>query len=110
MPRQPVLTLISWTKSKADHARTARESYQPSTFFRLAFAYAQAHAASTLIQSAKHCMVRPEQIIEPYERMPIVTSRAERKRWADMVHRQLHGALEYQTAKTILWLASENCR
>ena len=110
MPTHPVLALISCTKSKAHHACPARELYRPSTFFRLAFAYAQEHAASTLILSAKHGVVRPEQIIAPYERTLVGTSRAERQRWADMVHRQLHAAPEYQTAKTILWLAGEDYR
>jgi hypothetical protein len=76
----------------------------------LAVAYAQEHAASTLILSTKHGVVRPEQIIEPYEQTLIGISRAKRRRWAEMVHRQLRVVREYQVAKTILWLAGEDYR
>src|SRR5262249_17378805 len=110
MPRQPVLALISCTKSKSDHGCPARELYRPSTFFRRALAYAQEHAASTLILSAKHGLVRPERMMEPYEQTLVGISRAERQRWADMVHRQLRAAPEYQAAKTVLWLAGEDYR
>jgi hypothetical protein len=106
----PVLALISCTKSKASQACAVAELYQPSTFFRLAYEFAGLHATSRLILSAKHGVVRPDQVIEPYEQTLVGASREERRRWAGMVHKQLLDSPEYQGAKTLLWLAGENYR
>lgn len=106
----PVLALISCTKTKATHACAASELYQPSTFFRMAFEFARTAADWVLILSAKHGVVRPTDVIEPYEQTLVGASRSERRRWSEMVHAQLKRVPEYAGARSILWFAGENYR
>lgn len=106
----PVLALISCTKSKMPHACRAAELYRPSPFFRLAYAFAGMHAQNTLILSAKHGLVHPNHVLEPYEQTLVGASQVERRRWAEMVYRQLSTTPEYEAARTLLWLAGKNYR
>jgi hypothetical protein len=106
----PVLALISCTKTKASYACAASELYRPSTFFRMAFELAGRIADRILILSAKYGVVRPTDVVEPYEQTLVGASRSERRRWSEMVHDQLQRAPEYKEARCILWFAGENYR
>lgn len=107
---KPVLALISCTKKKADHPCPAAELYRPSTFFGMAYEVARHHAGTTMILSAKYGLVRPEQILAPYEQTLADASRVERQRWAQSVHAQLRAVPEYQAATTVVWFAGESYR
>jgi len=109
-PAGAVLALISCTKKKASRACRAADLYAPSTFFRLAHEYARRNASDIAILSAKHGLLRPSDVVEPYEQTLATASAAERQRWARDVHRQLLTAPEYMRSGTILWLAGESYR
>jgi len=82
------VALVACAAAKLPFAAAASDLYV-SSLFRKARLYAEKHADSWYILSAKHGLVRPDKIIEPYDvtlnAMPI----AERRRWSDQVNRQL---------------------
>ena len=107
---KPVLALISCTKRKASHACAAADLYKPSAGFSYAYRYARLVADKVLILSAKHGIVRPDQILAPYDETLQGSSQAERERWAEMVYPQLRATPEYRDARSIVWLAGEDYR
>lgn len=104
------LALVSCTKLKASSPCRAADLYRPSTFFRLAYAYASREAARTMILSAKYGLLRPDTTVAPYEQTLATASWAERKEWAARVHAQLRDSPEYRDATSVLWLAGESYR
>lgn|GEM_PF-628488 len=108
--KPPVLALISCTKKKATMPCAASELYRPSTFFRLAFETAGRVAKTTRILSAKQGLVRPDEVVAPYEQSLVGASRDERRRWAERVYPQLRACPEYLAAKTVVWFAGESYR
>jgi 5-methylcytosine-specific restriction protein A len=76
----------------------------------MAFALAKRYADTVFILSAKHELVRPEEVLAPYEDSLVGKSRNARRTWAERVHGQLSTTPEYRDAKTILWLAGETYR
>jgi hypothetical protein len=106
----PVLALLSCTKKKAPVPCPAADLYAPSSFFRKAYALARRVARDTFVLSAKHGLVHPGDVIAPYEQTLANSGRAERRAWAQGVHRQLIATTEYREAKTILWFAGEAYR
>lgn len=61
------IALVSRVKSKRAAASPARELYT-SQLFRGLRAYAEAHADARHILSAEHGVLRPDDVIAPYER------------------------------------------
>lgn len=82
--------LVSCTKSKREQAAQPADLYMPSTYFRKARAYAEAHHDRWYILSAKHHLLGPAgPPIEPYDET-LNGAPVERKReWAAMVFDQL---------------------
>ena len=66
------VALISCSAQKLDHPASAVELYT-STLFRKAVAYAVTHCDGWFVLSAKHGLVRPEQVLEPYDQKLTVT-------------------------------------
>jgi hypothetical protein len=62
----PTVALVACTKRKIDHAAPARDLYC-STWFKLARTWAEQHANAWYILSAKHGLVQPDQVLEPYD-------------------------------------------
>jgi len=60
------LVIVGCGEMKASLACEARDLYQ-STLFRLARAYAEAAGDDWMIMSAKHGLVYPDRVLEPYE-------------------------------------------
>lgn len=60
------LVIVGCGEMKASLACEARDLYQ-STLFRLARAYAEAAGDDWMILSAKHGLVYPDRVLEPYE-------------------------------------------
>ena len=59
--------LVSCTKSKAGHAMPAKNLYLPSSLFRKARAYCERTYDDWYILSAKHGVLHPESVVEPYD-------------------------------------------
>lgn len=74
------VVLVGCGKSKLAHKAPARDLYT-GTLFRKARAWAERHGDEWGILSAKHFLVMPDQIIEPYERRVQDLSRDYLKQW-----------------------------
>lgn len=77
--------LVSCASTKLSHPSPARDLYT-SPLFRKACAYAELTCKSWYILSAKHGLLNPEQVIEPYD---LKLSTAQANQWADQVREQL---------------------
>lgn len=80
--------LVSCVSRKASHACPASALYQ-SEWFRKARACVEARDATWFILSAKHGLLRPDEIVTPYERTLNKMSVHERRSWAAAVVNQL---------------------
>lgn len=85
--------LVGCVKSKGRIAAPAQELYT-SPLFMKARAWAEAHCDRWYILSAKHGLVHPEAMIEPYEQTLLALPLAERLAWARRVHQQLQEELQ----------------
>lgn len=83
------IALVACTKKKQDIACAAGELYMPSQRFRAARAYAERFADRYLILSAKHGLLGPATVIEPYEETLKGASVAVKRKWAAMVAHQM---------------------
>ena len=70
-------TLISCTNAKRDRAAPARELYDESGYFRDMRAYAEARHGPWFILSAKHGLVEPSEVLEPYDAVGLADIQAE---------------------------------
>lgn len=82
------IALVSCVKKKRDSAAPAADLYL-SQLFRGLRHYAETHADAWYILSAEHGVLRPEKIIEPYERTLNKMPKPERLAWAARVKQQL---------------------
>lgn len=86
--------LISCCKKKLDHAAPAQDLYQ-SPLFKLSKQWItkrtgeHGRCQEWAILSAKHGLVMPDQVLEPYDFSMNDMTRLEKGRWADAVHEQL---------------------
>ena len=80
------VALIPCGKHKRDSASPARDLYLLH-FFRGLRHYAETHADAWYIMSAG--VLRPEQVVEPYERTLNTMPKRERLAWAERVQLQL---------------------
>ena len=83
-----MLCLIGCVKQKQKLAAPAKELYT-STLFRSARAYAEGRATKWFILSAKHCLLSPETVIDPYELTLKDLAKPERLEWAKRVLKEL---------------------
>jgi hypothetical protein len=82
------IALVSCVKSKRAVASPARELYT-SQLFRGLRAYAEAHADAWYILSAEHGVLRPDDVIAPYEKTLTKMLKPDRVAWAGRVQTQL---------------------
>ena len=82
------VALVSCVKQKRDSAAPACDLYL-SPFFRALRYYAETHADVWYILSAEYGVLRPEQVIEPYERTLNRMSKRDRLSWAGGVQQRL---------------------
>lgn len=88
------VALVACCKQKLERAAPARELYR-SDLFRKSLAYAETIAPGRYwILSAKHGLVEPRQVLEPYELSLEHLDPEERAEWAHTVGIQLGDALE----------------
>lgn len=82
------IALVSCVKKKQSRSAQARDLYT-SQLFRSLRKYAEKHAEVWYVLSAEHGLLRPEQVVEPYERTLNKMPKRERVDWAKRVQRQL---------------------
>ena len=92
--------LVGCAATKLDRPAPARDLYT-SQLFRKASAYAEATCDRWYILSAKHGLIRPDEVIEPYD----MTLGANDQRWADVVRKQLADELADIPGVTLVALA-----
>jgi hypothetical protein len=85
--------LIACTKLKASDRSPAFLMYSRSALFSKAWAYASERQLKVLILSAKHGLLDPGTIIDPYDLTLKTMPRAGRRDWAERVSRQLREAI-----------------
>jgi hypothetical protein len=99
---------VSCVRRKLPHAAPARDLYI-SNWFRLARAYVEAHGGQWLILSAEHGLLRPDDVVAPYDRPLLRMSIKERQDWADRVACQLR-CLMPDWLQTVVVLAGARYR
>ena len=83
--------LVACCKQKLDHAAPAKDLYQ-SPMFKFAVQWLLNNKRVTKwggILSAKHGLVLPDQVLEPYDLHLSKLSARERKAWEEKVHAQI---------------------
>jgi len=80
--------LVACAKSKRRGALPARELYS-SELFKKAIRYSRRNYDKWYVLSAKHGLVEPETVLEPYDEVLSRKSRSQREAWANDVLQQL---------------------
>lgn len=80
--------LIACSKSKGPSPAPARSLYR-GALFRKSLAYAEATCDAVVILSAKFMVVKPDDVIPPYDASLYEMTKAEKQNWADQVVIQL---------------------
>jgi cytoplasmic iron level regulating protein YaaA (DUF328/UPF0246 family) len=101
------IALVSCVKSKQSVPAPAGELYT-SALFKGLRSYALANSDAWYILSAEHGLLKPDRIIEPYERTLNRMPRAEQAQWAARVWNQLRPVLAPNTR--VILLAGTNYR
>jgi hypothetical protein len=94
--------LVSCSKSKLDHAAPARELYSPSYVFARSVRYVESRCDEWLILSAKHGLVDPSTVLEPYDETLSGARKARREEWAAGVRKALRARYEGRPVKFVL--------
>lgn len=102
------LAVIACSAKKLDRAAPARDLYQ-GELFKACVAYAEARGLPWVVVSAKHGIVQPDQILEPYDaRVP--TRADERSAWAKARRHEIYRADAYGTDKELVLLCGADYR
>jgi len=101
------ISLVSCVKSKLKSPAPAQDLYV-STLFKSMKRYALENTDGWFILSAEHGLLRPSQIIAPYERTLKTMPKRDRVEWAERVQRQLLEVLP--ASATVVILAGEDYR
>jgi hypothetical protein len=83
------LHLVACVKAKADRPMAAADLYQ-SAWFKKARAFVEKREAPWYILSAEYGLVRPDEIIKPYDKTLLKMSAEERRSWGNRVICQLN--------------------
>ena len=82
------VAFVSCVKTKLDHRAPAKDLYC-SHWFELARRYAETHAEHWFILSAAYGLVRPDSVIDPYERSLNGMKIEARRGWSKLVQKQM---------------------
>ncbi|MBI9110646.1 DUF6884 domain-containing protein [Maridesulfovibrio ferrireducens] len=93
--------LVSCVKIKQSVPCEAGKMYT-SDWFKKAKAYTKKHCDEWYILSAKYGLLRPDEIVTPYEETLLKKRKVERLKWADMVITDLYKIISPQDEVTIL--------
>jgi cytoplasmic iron level regulating protein YaaA (DUF328/UPF0246 family) len=88
MEKVATVCLVSCVGAKQATAAAAKDLYR-SDWFTKARSYAEGLGDHWFILSAKHGLVRPHEVIAPYEQTLNTMGVSERRRWARLVERQM---------------------
>ena len=91
-PRAERIGLVSCVKTKLDQPAPARELYT-SPLFRGAKAAVEESGYRWFVLSAKHGLVEPDTVLEPYERTLTDATAEQRRAWSERVLEQLRAHL-----------------
>lgn len=94
------LVLVGCAKRKRATAAPARDLYT-SPLFRKSRAYAESAGVQWFVLSAKHGLVSPATVLEPYDLTLATTSREYRREWARRVLSELEEACDSLDGKSI---------
>ena len=100
------LCLVSCVARKLSRSAPAKDLYT-SDLFRKTRSLVEARGWTWLILSAKHGIVDPEQVIEPYEKTLKTMAVAERRDWAEECLDALEPHLE--GVQSVVFLAGATC-
>src|SRR4051812_25061529 len=82
--------LVSCTKLKADYPCNVRAMYQKSTLFKKAVNFIeQRDYDKWYVLSAKYGLLNPDDVIEPYDLTLNNMKVLERKKWSELVLKQI---------------------
>ncbi|RJG05847.1 hypothetical protein D3870_07300 [Noviherbaspirillum cavernae] len=101
------VALVSCVKTKQERAAAAQDLYR-STLFTGMRRYAEQYADAWFILSAEYGVLRPSQVIAPYERTLNTMRKPDRLAWASRVQQQLLQVLP--TGVTVVFLAGDRYR
>jgi hypothetical protein len=101
------IALVSCVKTKRGEPHPAKDLYTSPLFLGLR-RYAETHADRWFILSAKHGLLDPDQVIEPYEATLNTMGVRERRQWAENVTSQLMEVLPADAE--VIVLAGERYR
>ena len=104
------LGLISCAKSKENYPCRADEMYRPSALFSKAHDYAIVQYDQVAILSAKHGLLLPHEVIEPYEQTLKAMRRKAKKQWAERVYKQLKDKFDFKIISEIFFHAGMDYR
>lgn len=107
MRNQSGVYLVSCVGRKRSYKSAARDLYVSSWFVK-ARRYVEASGSPWFILSAEHGLVRPDALIEPYQRTLNTMMVAERRAWAKRVDRDLVEAVP--DLSQVVFLAGERYR
>ena len=103
----PRVALVSCVKTKRAAASPAGELYTSPLFIGMR-AFARRNAETWYILSAKYGLLRPNEVVEPYEMTLKTMRKADRLAWAGQVQQQLLAALP--PVAEVMFLAGERYR
>jgi hypothetical protein len=98
------LVLVACCGPKLDHAAEARDIYV-SDLFKKARAFAERQGGDWLILSAKHGVIDPTRVIEPYDQRP-PTTRAGKRQFAHHLALQL---VDHRDREIIVLAGEDYC-
>jgi hypothetical protein len=98
------LAIISCKSGKMDYTCEAKELYSKNVFFREQYAFLEAAYDKILISSAKHHLILPTKVIEPYElsfdervrvnKVRIIADDGYKKQWGIKVKNQIDKVID----------------
>lgn len=95
------VVFVGCSSAKLRHAAAARDLYQ-SKRFRAASEYAESNSDSWFILSGKHGVLRPDQVVEPYDLALASCDESYRARWNEEVAHACYETVSSTDRVTIL--------
>ena len=88
MEKVETIYLVSCVGGKRAIPAPAKDLYQSDWFIK-ARTYVEASGSRWFIQSAKHGLIQPDEVISPYEQTLNTMGISERRNWARLVQKQM---------------------
>jgi hypothetical protein len=101
------LVLISCSKSKKNYRCPAKELYSESPTYQKKLRLAHLQDAEVYILSAKHGLVHPDQILEPYDKTLSDDNTSQQKAWARKVFQQMNAKKILNNVSEVVFYAGQ---